>query len=308
MANMSKRTVEDFYPLTAVQAGLLFHTLYDPSSGMYAQQLSCVLEADRFDAEIFQEAWRRVMDRHAILRTSFAWEGLKEPVQAVHREVALPCAVLDWRRLSAREQREQLDSFLVEDRKRGFHFQKPPLMRLTLVRLDEQAWGFVWNFHHLLLDGWSLPIVLKEVVLFYETLKRGSAVPLDLPAALSRLHCLAETPGSRRCRGLLAKNPEGVHPAYPASDGACGSDTGREDDYGSQPLRFSESATEALRELARRRRLSLSTFVQEPGPFSSAGTAERRTSCSAARPRACRPLCVEWNPWLGFSSALYPYE
>src|SRR5215210_5137266 len=106
-----KKNIEAIYPLSPTQKGLLFHTLYAPKSAVYFQQLSIALEGD-IDADAFEYAWQRVVDRHAILRTAFVWEGLENPLQVVGREVKMHLARMDWRAFSAAEQKEKLDQFL----------------------------------------------------------------------------------------------------------------------------------------------------------------------------------------------------
>ena len=81
--------VEDAYPLSPLQQGMLFHSLYASQSGVYVQQLVCGLH-ERLDVTSFERSWRKVIERHAVLRTSFRWEGLQQPVQDVHNQVDLP--------------------------------------------------------------------------------------------------------------------------------------------------------------------------------------------------------------------------
>ena len=100
---MTVKNVADFYPLSPMQQGMLFHSLYAPDSGVYVEQLTCTL-CGRLDAPAFARAWQRVMERHAILRTAFIGEGFKEPVQVVHRQVDLPLEQQNWRGLSPLEQ------------------------------------------------------------------------------------------------------------------------------------------------------------------------------------------------------------
>src|SRR5207248_8640452 len=105
---------------------------------------------------------------HAVLRTCFLWEGLPHPVQMVCQQVGLPWSFLDWRDLPEHEQQRSIAALLQQDRERGFDPQTAPLLRLTLVRLGEQSYYFLQSSHHLLLDGWSLPLLLKEVWTFYQ--------------------------------------------------------------------------------------------------------------------------------------------
>jgi hypothetical protein len=99
----NKHQIEDLYPLSPVQHGILFHSLYEPESGMYLVQKYCTLSGD-LDLAAFEQAWQRVVERHTILRTSFMWEGLDEPVQIVHRKVQLRVNQLDWSELTPAQQ------------------------------------------------------------------------------------------------------------------------------------------------------------------------------------------------------------
>ncbi|HYP21253.1 MAG TPA: condensation domain-containing protein, partial [Chloroflexia bacterium] len=88
--------ISDIYSLAPLQHGLLFHSLYNPSSGEYIVQLTCTLHGD-VDTEALEQAWGEVINRHAVLRTAFLWQNLKQPLQLVHRHVPLPWLSLDWR-------------------------------------------------------------------------------------------------------------------------------------------------------------------------------------------------------------------
>ena len=112
------RHIEDIYPLSPMQHGMLFHTLFDSKSGVYCEQLSCTMEG-RLNVPAFQQAWQQVVNRHPVIRTSFHSNGLKHPVQIVHRQVRLPFVEQDWRTLSADEQDKQLNLLLDADRNLG---------------------------------------------------------------------------------------------------------------------------------------------------------------------------------------------
>jgi amino acid adenylation domain-containing protein/non-ribosomal peptide synthase protein (TIGR01720 family) len=170
--------ISDIYPLAPLQTGLLFHSLYTPSSGEYFVQLACTLSGN-VNPEALQQAWQEVVHRHSVLRTFFVWQDLKEPVQVVRQHVPLPWVSLDWRDLAPELQQQQFAEFLAEDFARGFDLQHAPLMRLALIQVEADVYQFVWSFHHLLLDGWSVPLVIKEVFSFYEGLIQGRKVELD---------------------------------------------------------------------------------------------------------------------------------
>ncbi|HYO12017.1 MAG TPA: amino acid adenylation domain-containing protein, partial [Thermoanaerobaculia bacterium] len=164
------RTVEDVYPLSPLQQGMLFHTLYSPGSEIYFEQMACTL-AGPLDVAAFTRAWGEVVDRQPALRTSFVWEGLERPLQIVRRGVQVPVRVEDWRGIPA----DRLEDFLAADRARGFELGRAPLMRLALLRRGEEEHRMVWSFHHLLLDGWCLSLVFREVLTLYEAHRTGAA-------------------------------------------------------------------------------------------------------------------------------------
>jgi len=168
--------ISEIYTLAPLQAGLLFHSLYSPS-GEYFVQLSCTLSGE-VSPEALQQAGQEVVNRHSVLRTFFVWQDLKEPVQIVRQHVTLPWLSLDWRTLAPALQQQQLSEFLAADLARGFDLQQAPLMRFALIQVAEETYHFVWSFHHLLLDGWSMPLVTKELFTFYEGLSQGQRVEL----------------------------------------------------------------------------------------------------------------------------------
>jgi hypothetical protein len=162
-----KKTVEAIYPLSPQQQGMLFETLAAPQSGIHLEQLTCHLEGE-LDRPTFARAWKALLARHAILRTAFAWQDQPRPLQIVLRDVEMPIAEEDWRDLSAAAAAERLQAFLDADRRLGFKLSKPPLMRLTLLNTGQGARILVWSHHHILMDGWCRPVLLRELFALYD--------------------------------------------------------------------------------------------------------------------------------------------
>jgi len=163
----------DSYPLSPVQQGMLFHGLFaSATGGVYVQQMVLTL-AEGLDTAVFRRAWERVVARHDILRTRFQWEGLDQPVQIVEPKVDLPWDEQDWRGSPADQQEARFESYLGEDRKRGFSFAQAPLLRLAIFRRGDADYRVVWTFHHILLDGRSHTQVLKEAFGLYDAFRRG---------------------------------------------------------------------------------------------------------------------------------------
>ncbi len=162
-----KDKIEDIFPLTQLQKGLLFHSLYDPEAAVYFEQLNCHLEG-HVSVDAVNQAWQTLVNRHPILRTAIITKGQTEPVQVVFRNIVFKVVEEDWRGLNASAQEQRLEQFLEEDRHKGFVLNRPPLMRVTLIRLSEQSWQLVWSHHHLLLDGWSLAPLMREFFLLHK--------------------------------------------------------------------------------------------------------------------------------------------
>ncbi len=108
---MSKDQIEDIYPLSPMQQGMIFHTLLAPECRVYFQQESYSIHGS-LDIAALKQAWQQVIDRHPVFRTSFVWERRDQPLQIVYRRIELPWDQKDWRGLTPVEQQEQLQSFL----------------------------------------------------------------------------------------------------------------------------------------------------------------------------------------------------
>ena len=254
--------IEDIYPLTPVQQGMLFHSLSAPGTGVYVQQLSCSLRG-HLDVEAFRGAWDAVVSRHAALRTAFVWQRVETPVQVVLEGVRTSWTELDWRGDESSAREAQWESLLASDMARGFELSQAPLMRMTLVRVGSSSYRFVWSSHHLLLDGWSVPIVLQEVRTHYEALGRGVDVSLKRPPRYrDYISWLGRQDGTRSrsfwrrlLRGVTAPTPVGgVRGSELAASGP--------QEPSREPLVWSTACTSELGQAARRLRVTLNTLVQ----------------------------------------------
>ncbi|HHM8179443.1 TPA: amino acid adenylation domain-containing protein, partial [Pseudomonas aeruginosa] len=156
--------IEDIYPLSPMQHGMLFHSLYEQASGDYLNQLR--VDVHGLDPARFRAAWQAALDSHDILRAGFLWQGdLEQPLQVIHKHLELPFAEHDWRGCEALA--EALDELAASERRRGFELEQAPLLRLVLVRMDEERYHLVYTHHHILLDGWSSAQLLGEVLARY---------------------------------------------------------------------------------------------------------------------------------------------
>ncbi|MBN3897944.1 MAG: amino acid adenylation domain-containing protein [Nostoc sp. NOS(2021)] len=254
--------IDDLYELSPMQQGMLFHTLYAPESEVYFEQLLCILQGE-LNFPAFEQAWQQVVARHPVLRSSFYWEEIEKPLQMVSKQVDLPWVKLDWRHLTADEQQQYIGDFLLGDRQKGFELDVAPLMRFTVIQLEDYTYQFIWSHHHILFDGWSMQIVLKEVLAFYEAHQRGEHLRL-IPSRPYREYinwlqqqdiAQAEDFWQKKLQGfeastlLIGNREQGI--------GNRGQQT-----YDEQTFQLSQTVTEKLQYAARQQHLTLNNLVQ----------------------------------------------
>ncbi len=247
------RTVEDIYPLTPMQGGMVFHGLSQTAQGMYVEQATFVLEGVTDDGRL-AEAWQRVVDRTPVLRTAFVWAGVEEPLQIVSRAVRLPVRLLDWTGVD--DSAEALRRLLAEDREQGLDLAVAPLMRVTLAKVSATEVQVLWTFHHVLLDGWSVFQVLSDVCGAYA----GQALPVRPPfrdylAWLGGLdHADAERFWRRALDGIEGPTPIPGDRTPAGGHIPCSSDW--------LPVRLDEAATSRLDAFVKRHGLTHNAVLQ----------------------------------------------
>lgn len=175
---MKNLQIEDIYLLAPMQQGILFHTILAQQADPYFVQTSYTIRGE-LNAAALEAAGQAVLEQHPVLRATPVWEGRAKPVQIVWRDVKLPFQLYDWRDLISDEQQRRFDSLLLEDFERGFTLTQPPLMRHALVHLSDHVYKYVLSHHHLLLDGWSSAVVMKEMLLAYEALSHNRSVDFE---------------------------------------------------------------------------------------------------------------------------------
>uniref|UniRef100_UPI000FDAE023 non-ribosomal peptide synthetase n=1 Tax=Paenibacillus kobensis TaxID=59841 RepID=UPI000FDAE023 len=164
--------LENVYPLTPMQKGMLFHSLVNYQPEAFLQQISMTVHG-ALNIELFRASWNAAMRRHDALRTNFLILGREEPIQIVYQEREILFHYEDIRELE-REKREQYgDEFVVIDRSKGFDLAADPLMRVSVLRKRDTEYQVVWSHHHIVLDGWCLPLLIQEVFMHYSAFRKG---------------------------------------------------------------------------------------------------------------------------------------
>ena len=240
----------------------MFQTLYAPDSGVYLEQINFVYDTP-INESAFRQAWERVMQAYPVMRTSFFWENLEKPVQIVHRRVAIPWETFDWRNLRSNEREERIQAYLTEDRRRGFNLSKAPMMRFVWIRLESNLYRFIWTFHHAILDGWSVQLVIKKLAEYYQAIFQGKIIHDEVTRPYAdyiewlRQQDQEEAANYWRntLKGITAPTPFNVdHNTVRAADPADG--------FSEQHILISRYTTSALNALCKKQRLTLNTFIQ----------------------------------------------
>ncbi|MFI2612139.1 amino acid adenylation domain-containing protein [Kitasatospora sp. NPDC018619] len=253
--------IDDLYPLTPMQGGLLFHSLSEPGEGIYLGHLSFVLDGVD-DLNALAEAWQLLTDRNAILRTAAVWENVDDPLQVVYHDVRMPVQVLDWTGLTEAERAESFELLLDEERARPMDLTVAPLSRVVLIAETERSVRTLWTSHHVLLDGWSSADLLAELLEHYLRVRGLKDGPLparrpfrDYVAWLDRQDPRA---AERHWRGVLEGHTDPT--PLPVDHDLPGTEwTGSRARVSFQ---FEQETSDLLAELVKRHRLTVNTLAQ----------------------------------------------
>ena len=261
-SKVSKKDIESIYPLSTMQQGMLFHSLYNPESKTYLSQIQITLQGN-LDINAFQQAWQKVVDRHSVLRTCFAWKKTKQPLQVVRKNVTLPWFNQDWRSHSPAEQETKFQKLLTSDKEQYFELDKIPLLRCHLIQVEDQKYEFINTGHHILLDGWSTAILLKEVFEFYAGLINHRPVNLPTPRPYQDYINWVQQQDQTQSERFWRQNLQGFTSPTPlVVDKPLNPLVTQSKNYLDQKSKLSPEITSRLKLLAQEYRLTLSTFIQ----------------------------------------------
>ncbi len=258
MNKAKQKNIEAIYPLSPMQQGMLFHALYEPGSSVYFEQTYFNINGD-LNIDNFKRALQETLNRYAVLRTSFIWKKLDKLLQIVHKQVELPFIYEDWRSKTAMDQEKEFEKILSMERQQGFDLAKPPLVRVSLFQTGDNSYKFLWNNHHLLFDGWSMPVIFKDVFTYYEMFRLGKELPLpatrpfrDYIGWLQKQDMnAANIFWSNKLKGFYAPTPLGFKESQNEHQG-----------YGTIHFEIEKENTEKLTLLANSAHVTLNTIIQ----------------------------------------------
>ena len=164
--------IENIYPLTPLQYGMLFHNLYEADSSAYVIQLELKINKN-MNPEIIKKALKLLSDKYSVLRTFFVYEKVKDACQVVLKERVLEFEYIDLSNKKNNEQDTLVKEIRSSDLSRGFDLQKDSLLRLKYIKLSDGQILLIFSNHHIIMDGWCNTILFKELFNFYERMING---------------------------------------------------------------------------------------------------------------------------------------
>ncbi|MDG2385434.1 MAG: amino acid adenylation domain-containing protein, partial [Pirellulaceae bacterium] len=251
------------HPLTPLQEAMLFHGLKDGDHS-YLQIMVCDFE-EPIDSVAFFDSWKELVERHDVLRTSFAHDSSGMPVQVVHGQISIPWEEQDWRHWSGEKQQSRFSAFLRDERKRGFDLATPPPLRLSLLRFEDEHYRLVWTSHHALFDGRSRLILLRDLFRLYDGRgRRGGSTHVADSLAIPSLQDLSRWLQSRR----TSADESFWKATFSGCEFPCEIDLGSGRSKTENELfckvsnRLSSTLSSRLRSLAKDNHLTLNTLLQ----------------------------------------------
>src|SRR4030065_950400 len=176
---MSKKPeVQNIYPLTPMQEGMLFHSLLDRFSNAHFEQI-VVSISGCIDIIFLKDSLNLIIDRYDILRTNFVYRKLQRPRQVVFKERIADVYFEDISDLKENDKVKFLEKFKIKDREKGFDLSKDILIRLSVLKTGEDSFKIILSNHHIIMDGWCLGIIVKDLLSNYKSLKENKPIALE---------------------------------------------------------------------------------------------------------------------------------
>ena len=240
------------------------HSLLEPRTGLYVQQLVCTLH-EAFDGAHFRAAWECIVERHPALRTIFHFESGGEPDQEVVPKVQCRIEERNWADASPTESERRLDAYLREDRRWAFALDVAPLWRLCLIRIAECDYRLVWTYHHALLDGRSRRLLLQELFYLYDAHRDGVEPRLEPPQPFEpyvRWWLAQDLERQHKYWGEVVKGFCGATPLPVEKANQVIAGSAQQDRHRTLQAELTEQRTSALRQLASAQEVTLNTLFQ----------------------------------------------
>ncbi|MEI8212293.1 MAG: amino acid adenylation domain-containing protein [Planctomycetota bacterium] len=260
-STLLEHAVSTPYPLTPMQSGMLLDGLRGAQDGVYVQQLIATLH-EPLNVSLFRDAWQRLVEHHAVLRTSFHIEERDPPFQKVHPRINWEMEVSDCRDVGTVAGEQQIAAYVRNEQRRGFGLENPPLWRLRLFSLNECDHRLVWTSHHALLDGRSRVILLRDLFALYDALLHGNPLSLESPQPFEDHVRQLTNRDFRSSKQYWQQVLSGFCSTTRLAQSIPGSVSDDEDQYRTLEIQLTEGVTQSLASVAQEFDVTLNTILQ----------------------------------------------
>lgn len=251
--------IENILPLSPLQKALMIHSMSEPNSDAYWVQMDAKL-LEPIDISLMRESWQSVQNNNGILRSQFIWSDTGQPLQIVHKQLDISFEYCDVSLKETSQKEDELERRRIE--RRGYSLQSSSLMHVTVIHFGEQQFHLQWNFHHLLLDGWSMMEVIEEVMANYRSLCSNKTVNKKKRVSYSRYIEWISEQNVNSTREFFGKLLNDYHtPIQLPFDAGCVDET-LIGDYGKLEFELSIDITQSLQSYARGERITINTVIQ----------------------------------------------
>ncbi|MHC8318485.1 non-ribosomal peptide synthetase [Pseudomonas sp. LB3P31] len=257
--------IEDVYPLTPMQEGMLLHTLLEPGTGLYYMQDRYRINSE-LDPQRFAQAWQAVIARHEALRASFCWNVGEDMLQVIHKPGSTPIEYEDWTSVAEAEQESKLQALLKSEREAGFDLLNQAPFHLRLIRVGAARYWFMMSNHHILIDAWCRSLLMNDFFEIYSALGEGREVQLGLPTRYRDYIGWLQRQSLDEARQWWKNNLQGFERTTPIPSDRpflrehAGASGGMR--VGDRYTRLDTQDGAQLRQLAQAHQLTINTFAQ----------------------------------------------
>lgn len=252
--------IRNVYPLSPMQNGMLFHYLKDKEANAYFEQAELELQGT-VDPRLLEQGMNILVQRYDILRTAFTAAAAPGPMQVVLKKRDMKVAFIDLSHLDDSGLEQALEAHRQKDRQQGIDLTRDVLLRLTLFKTRHDSRRLLWSFHHIIMDGWCVAVILEELLTVYAALRKGDLPDLEPPVPFSRYIHWLEQQDKVAGKAFWAGYLEGYchRPCLPQSNSP-----GHGEPYLHREclIHLDEATSRALVELAAKNRVTPNTLFQ----------------------------------------------
>ncbi|WP_336473657.1 amino acid adenylation domain-containing protein [Bacillus sp. FJAT-51639] len=206
---MNEVAIKNIYPLTPMQEGLLFHDMLNNESEAYFDQTVITIK-EKLDLDLFRKSFQLLVNRHDALRTLFVYKETKQPLQIILEGRDVDVKYEDISYLSQIDQDKYITDFTSQDRQDRFDLEKDTLIRMTVLDLNKSSCKLILSFHHIIMDGWCIGTIIKDLFQIYRAMKQNTELNLDPVYPYSEYIHWLEKQNKMEAKAYWEQNLEGI--------------------------------------------------------------------------------------------------